>query len=175
MSYGEASSFFTLDCTKLTKEEYSALLAELDSNNEWHSLFDPIERAGEIDLWLRDYEITSDLDERLERFYSRVTKAFNVAVNGYIIEDVEGSRYRGEFDKDGKLWFVDYDWLNLLNNEQTRELKMLVLRWRKNKSQSSGSNQTLLDFLRSVCGTDEASDIKSKLSEINNVTGELND
>lgn len=125
-SYGDAYSFLKIPHEGMSDKEYDSVFRQLNIYSNAYTLFESRKDDKDIDLWLQSSEMYGDFNETLEEFYAWLLKEFGVRLQGYIIEEIEGTRYRGEFNEDGKLEFVDYDWLNVFTNAELRELKKMA-------------------------------------------------
>lgn len=111
MEHGTIESYLFLDC----KDENQALQIKVDDYNEpiteLLSMFQVTGKRSRLMLKFRWNEVYSDLNSDLEKFAEMIKEKYNLEISGYVLSEIEGNRYRGEFHG-LKMQYRELDWLH---------------------------------------------------------------
>ena len=125
--YGICDSFLTIECE--SREKANEIIEKIENETRWNDLFQcnlyhtPGKYSYSISLWLNDAEMYRGFDDDIEEFAEWIKETFGKEIYGFLLQEIDGTKYRGEVDLNGKLHFVDFDFLNNLTNNQICELQ----------------------------------------------------
>ena len=123
MEHGTIESYLFIDC----KDENQALQIKVDDYNEpiteLLSMFQVTGKRSRLMLKFRWNEVYSDLNSDLEKFAETIKEKYNLEISGYVLSEIEGNRYRGEFHG----LKMQYHLMKLLKSEHKKLLAIILL------------------------------------------------
>lgn len=117
--YGFADSFLFIECAD--KDQRDLVMWSLQGNQIFYAEINP-DSPLVIDLCFQDSEVNRNTDAVLERFARDLKETFGLNISGHFIADIDNSKYRHEFNADGKIHWAIADWLLGYSIEQINEL-----------------------------------------------------
>ena len=127
---GYADSFLFITCKD--EEQLKAALKVLEDS----TMFDTYTNEAfplKISLELHNSEIYRSFDHDLEEFARTLKEQFDLNVSGYLIEEIDGDKYRCEFNADGELRWITTSGFGDYSIDQIAEIQKYAERRFGNK------------------------------------------